>query len=200
MSLINDALRRASQAKPSPPTEQAAETPLRPADYPPRSPSWLYLALACVLLVLGGTGWFWLRGNKPAESSAPMSNSVPVAAREFPAAPVQASAANPTARPASTEPSLGQSMPKASITNIAPSSPAAIASIAPTNALVVEAKPVFPSVRLQGIFFQASRPSALINAKTVFIGDKVASAKVTAITRDSVTLQWNGETKVLTLE
>jgi hypothetical protein len=83
---------------------------------------------------------------------------------------------------------------------MAPASPAATASIAPTNALAVEAKPVFPSVRLQGIFFQASRPSALINAKTVFIGDKVATAKVTAITRDSVTLQWNGETKVLTLE
>src|SRR5438034_11231140 len=67
MSLINDALRRASQAKPSPPTEDAVETPLRPADYPPRSPSWLYLALACLLLVLGGTGSFWLRGNKAAE-------------------------------------------------------------------------------------------------------------------------------------
>ena len=191
MSLINDALRRASQAKPSPPSEEAAETPLRPADYPPRSPSWLYLALACLLLVLGGSGWFWLRGNNAADSPAPTSNSVPVAAREIPAPPTQASSPNPTPRPGSAGQTLGQSVPNAA---------AATASIAPTNALVVEAKPVFPAVRLQGIFFQTSRPSALINAKTVFLGDKVANAKVTAITRDSVSLQWNGETKVLTLE
>jgi hypothetical protein len=40
----------------------------------------------------------------------------------------------------------------------------------------------------------------MINAKTISIGDKVADARVMAITRDSVTLQWNGETKVLTIE
>lgn len=200
MSLINDALRRASEARPSAPTEEAAETPLRPADYPPRSPSWLYLALACLLLVLGGTGWFWLRGNKSTDLPAPTSNALGVAAREVPAAPVQASAPNPIPRTASAEPSLDQSASKPSVVTMAPASPAATASITATNAPIVEAKPVFPSVRLQGIFFQASRPSALINAKTVFIGDKVATAKVTAITRDSVTLQWNGETKVLTLE
>jgi hypothetical protein len=40
----------------------------------------------------------------------------------------------------------------------------------------------------------------LINSKTVGIGEKVAEAKVLAISRESVTLEWNGETKVLTLE
>src|SRR6185436_17940585 len=61
-------------------------------------------------------------------------------------------------------------------------------------------KASFPSVRLQGIFYNPTHPSALINAKTLFLGDKVAGAKVIAITAETVTLQWNGETKVLSLE
>ena len=61
-------------------------------------------------------------------------------------------------------------------------------------------KPTFPPVRLQGVFYRAHNPSVMINAKTLKVGDKLGSVKVLAITRDSVTLQWNGETKVLTLE
>jgi hypothetical protein len=61
-------------------------------------------------------------------------------------------------------------------------------------------KPTFPPVRLQGVFYRAQNPSVMINSKTVKVGDKLGSVKVLAITRDSVTLQWNGETKVLTLE
>ena len=53
--------------------------------------------------------------------------------------------------------------------------------------------------RLQGIFYRTSGASALIDAETVFIGDTVAGARVTAIDRASVTLERDGQTQVLTL-
>ena len=40
----------------------------------------------------------------------------------------------------------------------------------------------------------------MLNARTAYVGDKIANVKVVAITRDSVTVEWNGETRVLTLE
>ena len=57
----------------------------------------------------------------------------------------------------------------------------------------------FPVLKVQGIFFRAKNPAAVINTKTVFIGDQVANAKVVAITPDSVTVEFNGNRKVLTL-
>ena len=90
-----------------------------------------------------------------------------------------------------------QTVAKSAKTNLA-LNPVLSADGAPSPAEL--SKPVFPTLRLQGIFYRPKNPSALINAKTISIGGKVASAKVIAITRESVTLEWNGETKVLTLE
>ena len=59
-------------------------------------------------------------------------------------------------------------------------------------------KPV--SFRLQGIFYRPGSSSAVVNSKTVFVGDKVSNAKVKAIDKQSVTIELAGETKVLTLE
>lgn len=54
------------------------------------------------------------------------------------------------------------------------------------------------SLKLQGIMFTAD-PSAFINGKTVFVGDKIGNYKVTKIEQQSVTLQSaSGQTKVLT--
>ena len=53
--------------------------------------------------------------------------------------------------------------------------------------------------RLQGIFYRPSRPSAVVNSQTVYVGDTVGSGKVKAITRENVTLIVDGESKVLTL-
>jgi len=48
---------------------------------------------------------------------------------------------------------------------------------------------------LQAIFFRESGPSALINGKSVGIGEEVDGAKVKAIARQSVTLDYAGELK-----
>ncbi len=62
---------------------------------------------------------------------------------------------------------------------------------------VVAPKP--PEPKLQGIMFAATRPCAIVSGKTVFIGDQINAFRVTAISKDSVTLQNQTETKVLSL-
>ncbi len=74
-----------------------------------------------------------------------------------------------------------------------------------TNAVVVVpekvvTKPVFPEMRLQGIFYRVAKPSVLLNSRTLFINEKVDGVKVIAIDRQSVTLEFEGERKVLTLD
>jgi len=59
-------------------------------------------------------------------------------------------------------------------------------------------KPVVP--RLQGVLYNPAHPSAVINGKSVFVGEKFAQFRVTAITRDSATLVSATETKVLKFE
>jgi hypothetical protein len=78
-----------------------------------------------------------------------------------------------------------------------------VAKSLPTNPppVVEPAKPAaFPAVRVQGIYFRPERPSALINGKTYFIGERVQDAKVVAITRDSVLLEIDDQQRVYLLE
>ena len=49
-----------------------------------------------------------------------------------------------------------------------------------------------PDFRLNGIIFTVARPAAIVNGKTVFVGDWVSGATVAAIERTYVTLQING--------
>lgn len=61
-------------------------------------------------------------------------------------------------------------------------------------------KPEFPTLKLQGIFYRRTNPSALISGKTVFVGEKVQGAKVIEIDRQSVTLEFQGEKKTYSFE
>ena len=72
---------------------------------------------------------------------------------------------------------------------------------ASTPATPVTTPPVetFPQVKLQGIFYSKSAPSAVVNGKTLLVGGSIKGARVTKIEQDSVTLEWKGETRVLEL-
>jgi hypothetical protein len=62
------------------------------------------------------------------------------------------------------------------------------------------ASPSHPALHLQGISYHPTRPSAIINNNTLFVGEKVADWTVTAISNQSVTLQDNtGQTNILSL-
>ena len=58
----------------------------------------------------------------------------------------------------------------------------------------------FPAVKLQGIFFRLKNPEAMVNGKTVRVGESVLGAKVTRIDRREVVVEWNGQSKTLSLD
>jgi len=98
--------------------------------------------------------------------------------------------------PAQVEPALVQPEMKPE--------PTVAAIPAPTPQPVVAkpepAKPVFPELKLQGIFYRLTNPTALISSKNVHVGDMIQGVKVTAIERTSVTLEYKNERKTLTLD
>lgn len=57
----------------------------------------------------------------------------------------------------------------------------------------------FPNLKLQGIYYRIKRPSALINNRTVHVGDTIEGARVVSIQRLSVKLEMGGQTRDLSL-
>ena len=167
MSLINDALKRASQSKPAADGPDSGAAPLSPAPTTEtrRPPTWLLVGFPVVLfLVCGIAGWLIYEGWR--------------GKTEFPATAV----ARETEREVAPTPS------NQSIT--------VIATNVSTNA-VVPAEPQFPTLKLQGVFYRPGNPSAIINSKTVYRGDKVDEARILAIGKTNVTVEWKGERRVL---
>ena len=56
-----------------------------------------------------------------------------------------------------------------------------------------------PEFRLSGIIYTLARPAAIVNRKTVYVGDRVSGATVVGIDRTHVTLQINGQRKTCVL-
>ena len=82
----------------------------------------------------------------------------------------------------------------------APKIVAAATSTAATPAVVPALPPVkFPPLRLQSIFYRPSNPSVLINGKTLYLSDEIQGVTVADISSASVTLVLSGQTNVLTL-
>jgi hypothetical protein len=173
MSLINDALKRARQAQKDRPPAPAPVPPLRPAEPAPRRPasnSNLIVPTAILVVIALAAFVVWQTSRKSDAQPAPQA-SVPAPA---PAATVQAPA--PTA-----------ATPAATNDTTVANAPAAAA-----------AKPAAP--KLQAIFFNPTRPSAMINGKSVLVGGRVGEFRVAAIEPGGVTLTSATATNVLTLE
>jgi hypothetical protein len=196
MSLINDALKRASQTK-LPPQAEIGEN-LQPVDAR-QSSIWLWVGCAAALMLAGLLAtWAIAAGvladrelkaaRKPApemlprtETTSPVETASYAQAKTNPPEPLQTSA--PTLQP------------------LGPATTSVPTNVIPSNnvvAAVVDPKPA-PTLKLQGIFWKPSKPMAMINAKTVGLGDKILGAKVLAIDQESVTLDKAGETVILTL-
>jgi hypothetical protein len=62
-------------------------------------------------------------------------------------------------------------------------------------AITNDVSPVSPHV--QGIAYGSAHPWAIIDGRTVFIGDRVGGMRVKAISRSSVSLVGNGQTNTL---
>ncbi|HON07798.1 MAG TPA: hypothetical protein PLW02_06840 [Verrucomicrobiota bacterium] len=68
-----------------------------------------------------------------------------------------------------------------------------------TNVSVVQEtiKPVFPQLKLTGIFYRQSNPSAIINGKLVYKDGIINGAKVISIDKNSVTIEFSNHTQVI---
>jgi hypothetical protein len=55
-------------------------------------------------------------------------------------------------------------------------------------------------IRFQGIHYRATQPLAIINGKTVGVGDHLIDIQVAGIDQNSVTLLLNGERKIFKLK
>ena len=189
MSLINDALKRAKQAQSPAPPPSAPHLHFRPVE-PGQTVRHGFglmfpVALALVALLILFLVWelAQTRATKQPGSSPPSELVARAASRPPTPAPPAVSPALP-ATPMTSEP--------------IPAAPA----VAATDAKVADdapapAKPA--PLRLQAIVFNPAHPSAMINGKTVFIGEKVGEFRVGAISQNSATLISGSQTNILEL-
>jgi hypothetical protein len=200
MSLINDALKRAKQTQPLPPPV-AAGPAMTPVENQHRRPWPVIVVPVLLLAVVIVATWFFWSAVKASRQGSITGNHTKVAARERDSGADAAASPPNDLTDHSSSSSNGRPTAVAGVkANGADAAQSAATNAVPTTetASAVLPPPKAP-FKLQAIFYRAKNPSAVINSKTVFRGDKVADAKVLAIDRESVTLWVNGQTNVLTL-
>jgi hypothetical protein len=183
MSLINDALKRAQEAqrKDSPAYIVSPMKPNAPAPAPARMPmpgrkqrnsSWFMPVVIILLLVVAV---FFM-----AMAMAKRTVKTIVAAPAIPATqPVETAAASAP-------------NPPAPVVTAAPEPPPEV--IGPAAIKTDVPKPV---IILQGVVNDPKHPWAIVNGKTVYLGDNVEGMRVTVISRSSITLSGNGQTNIV---
>jgi HD-like signal output (HDOD) protein len=148
--------------------------------------TWVYAG--ALLLLLGFAVFYMLRRGEGDEPVAGLSPTTTNTAANTPPPEIAPSEPPETPQPPAAV-AKGPTMPPTRGTN-------AVVSHAPPP----RAEPVFPTLRLQGITYQVSNPTALIDGESVRIGSIIKGVHVTAIGPDSVTLEFAGKKKSLTVE
>ena len=222
MSLVNDALKRAKEAQDKQAGSPLRGAPLHAAPPPPASKMWL-VALVCFVLAIGGAGvgvWYWKTHPHPqwlqSKPDAPAKPAYTIIMGENPDAK-----ARPHHAPATEAPDAPIVTPGAKVVSLpaAPTLPPAAPGTKKEGipgALVVDKRPVLnvlpPSapptpaaapivspvaLKLQGILYSATKPAAILNGRTVFIGDVISGITITAIDQDSITITYSNQPTVL---
>jgi HD-like signal output (HDOD) protein len=174
-----------------------------------RQRRWVYGAVAAGIVFLLA---LYLRLQPDADESSEVFARTPVARRAAAPAP-----SSPSPEPASTE--AHQTFPTANVAEPAVSTsapsipkqtvlaplpeptPATVSHASPTN--VPTALPpketAAPEFRLSGIFYTVASPSAILNGKTVYVGEQINGATVISIRQTSVTLEIDGKRRTYNL-
>lgn len=63
----------------------------------------------------------------------------------------------------------------------------------------IELPPAFPELRLQGIFITKTRPTAILNEKTLTVNDRLGDVRVVSISSSNVTVEYRNQQKTLRL-
>lgn len=174
MSMINEELKKRAGQKPaSLPSASEVAAGFSPVDERPRGFPVLTLFIVLIPLIALGV-WFLVKGLQ-------MDEQPKTAHEDTRPAKEVVSARAP-------EPVRLASIPVPAIV-VQPSNP-------PITTPLRTAEPVF---KLQGLYWRPNRPSAVVNGKTVYVGDRVETARVTSIDQKSVTLSVNGQSKTLSI-
>ena len=189
MSLINDALKRASQAEKNRPrgSDSAPTSNMQAVTAPRRSivPMLIGVCVVALLATAGGLVWyFFTRANASSQAPPPPIVSHPVTPPpapkvEPPTVPVPAPVPQPVVVTPPPQPTP------------APPPPAPVAVAPPLLP--------FPELKLQGIFYNAKNPRAAINGEVKREHEQVGEVTVVKISQTSVTVEWNGQRKDLIL-
>lgn len=231
MSLINDALKKASHANkqkqaesPSSVPQSPVAPPMQATEHRPTS-SFPVVPILIVLVVIGigAFGVVLFSGKKGGAqgvvppvvrnetvATAPAPQAAPVPEKPT-AAPVPPAPPKPPSPPTPVAVTVAEpvSAPTTAAISSAPvttpaTAPVVAAQSVPEPEPVVAAPapppvPKFPLIKLQGVFYKKNNPTAMLNGITLAVGGKVDGVTVTKIEQSAVTLDWNGETKVLEL-
>jgi hypothetical protein len=111
---------------------------------------------------------------------------------------------NPDLKPRSVTnglaPTVTDQLPEAAVATVE-------TAVASTNALETgaataapsDATNSFPKLKLQSIVYRLSKPAVVINGEMLHVGDSVREVRIVKIERLAVTLEWRGQTNVLSL-
>lgn len=178
---------------PAPAGSSASEIPAPPWNWFTRA----VLPAAAVILVLGAI-WFWWPHSEQ-KVQARMANSPVTITNQLRSHSTPAPAPVEVLQVATTEPNANVPTAKTAIeagaplaanpTKTAPEAPPPTATnVPPANRL--------DAIKVQGVFFRTAQPLALINGKTLQVGDRVNGVEILAIQPGQVTLAWAGEQRV----
>ena len=201
MSLINDALKRATRNQQSPPPPAPEPVaPMQPVEQPPRRGlPWYFFPV--LLAIMAAACWFIVKGVQARQqSSDPASRPSLVKAREpEPQTPASTDATAPGTQTSPTTPTKASSAASPAPVSNTSTEAGPPATEAPAPQPSAPPEPPKPAYKLQGVFFRPENPSAVVNGKSVWVGSRVDGAIVKTITQNTVTIEVNGQTTVLTL-
>ncbi|HXG47538.1 MAG TPA: response regulator [Methylomirabilota bacterium] len=150
-----------------------------------RALSWMIWAAAGAVTI-GATCWW--------TAAVIRHQTTPVAAKAVPRSPAPDLLVRPPPVPKAIEANPPRPPgPPALVAQDVETSPSPAAPVPPAPGAAAELK-------LQGIFYRKSNPTAMINGQTVQRGGEIEGARVIAIDRQSVTLQRGGQVLVLHLK
>jgi hypothetical protein len=215
MSLINDALKRAGQnsARPAPPPPiSEAMCPAEKAVQPGLPNYVLPVALlifcaALLILFKGLTAQKTInavaqppvvaaRAPSVVPSQVTTTSTLPALSTTRPVASPARSATTTVSNATRTQPvpTRAATKPTAAVpvSVVARPAPTVVTSAPPATKPAVASAPPPQTYKLGGIFYRATNPSAVINNRTVYIGERVGNARVKSITRDAVALEFPG--------
>ena len=210
MSLINDALKKADEAQKSGGAPPPPPIPMSPAK--PGNSSFLpiLLLVGFLLAVVGVAVWLlssWWKINREqllAKTVVKASSPAPFRATNPPVV-IPAQPSEDIKEPVVKEPLVREPLVKEPLVKepLVATNIVTVTNFVNANAEALSITNVMKTLaglRLQGIFYRPPDSTALINGKSVHVGDKIQNAAVLEIDKDRVTVALSGVTNTLELK